>query len=46
VLEEGQQMMIFTVFTLAGIGLCITKHRGWGIFCFVIAFITLVGTVL
>jgi len=29
--------MIFTVFTLAGIGLCVAKHRGWGALCFVIA---------
>lgn len=32
-------MMIFSVFTLAGIGLCIAKHRGWGIFCFAIVVI-------
>jgi hypothetical protein len=44
--QKDNKVMIFTVFTLAGIGLCITRHRGWGIFCFVIAFITLVGTVL
>jgi hypothetical protein len=29
--------MIFTLFTLSGIGLCIAKHRGWGAFCFTIA---------
>lgn len=34
-------MMIFTVFTLAGIGLFITKHRGWGALCLVIAFCSL-----
>jgi hypothetical protein len=34
-------MMIFTVFTLAGIGLCIIKHRAWGVFCFAIAFLDL-----
>lgn len=33
--------MIFTLFTLAGIGLCIAKHRGWGVFCFAIAFVDL-----
>jgi hypothetical protein len=35
------KMMLFTVFTLAGIGLFITKRRGWGTFCFVIAFVDL-----
>lgn len=35
--------MIFTVFTLAGIGLFVTKHKGWGSLCFVIAFIILLA---
>jgi hypothetical protein len=35
-LNFGGKMMIFTVFTLAGIGLCIAGHKGWGIVCFVI----------
>jgi hypothetical protein len=39
-------MMFLAVFILSGIGLCITKHKGWGIFCFVIAFSTLVGIAL
>ncbi len=34
-------MIIFALFTLAGIGLFITKHGGWGTFCFAIAFIDL-----
>jgi hypothetical protein len=35
-------MSVFTLFTLSGILLCINRHRGWGIFCFVIAFIAFV----
>jgi hypothetical protein len=37
-------MTIFTIFTLAGIGLFISKHRGWGSLCFVIALLALVVT--
>lgn len=37
-------MNVFTIFTLAGILLCITRHRGWGIVCFAIAFVALVMT--
>jgi hypothetical protein len=29
-------LSVFIIFTLAGIGLCIKKHKGWGIFCFAI----------
>jgi hypothetical protein len=36
-------MMVFTIFTLAGIGLFIRKHRGWGSLCFVIALVLLLG---
>lgn len=36
-------MMLFTVFTLAGIVLCITKHRGWGTLCFAIAVVALLA---
>lgn len=36
-------MMVFTIFVLAGIGLFITKHRGWGTLCFVIALISLLA---
>jgi hypothetical protein len=36
-------MMIFTIFTLAGIGLFIRKYRGWGSLCFVIAFVSLLA---
>jgi hypothetical protein len=32
-------MTIFTVFTLAGIGLCINRHRGWGALCFLIVLV-------
>jgi hypothetical protein len=39
-------LMFLAVFILAGIGLCIKGHKGWGAFCFVIAFFTLVGMVL
>lgn len=31
------QMTIFTIFILAGILLFISKHWGWGAFCFFIA---------
>ena len=30
-------MIAFTIFTLAGIALCINKHPWWGALCFVIA---------
>jgi hypothetical protein len=36
-------MLVFTVFTLAGIGLFIAKHRGWGMLCFVIALVALLA---
>jgi len=38
-------MVIFTLFTLAGIVLFITKHRGWGLFCFGIAFVSLLAQI-
>jgi hypothetical protein len=34
-------MIVFTVFTLAGILLFISKHPGWGVLCFLIALISL-----
>jgi hypothetical protein len=34
-------MIVFTVFTLAGIILFITKHPGWGSLCLVIALLDL-----
>lgn len=37
-------MSLFAIFTLAGILLCISRHRGWGIVCFVIALIALLAT--
>lgn len=37
--------MIFTVFTLAGIVLFISKHRGWGSLCFVIAIVALLAMI-
>lgn len=36
-------MTVFTVFTLAGIGLFIAKHRGWGSLCFLIALVSLLA---
>jgi len=33
--------MIPTIFCLTGIGLCITKHYGWGIASLVMAFLTM-----
>jgi hypothetical protein len=36
-------MIVFTVFTLAGIVLFINRHRGWGSLCFVIALASLVA---
>ncbi len=39
-------MAVFTIFTLAGIGLFIAKRRGWGSFCFVIALIALLAMIL
>ncbi len=38
-------MIVFTIFTLAGIVLFISKHKGWGSFCFVIAFLTLLARI-
>jgi hypothetical protein len=38
-------MMVFTIFTLAGIALFIAKHRGWGSFCFVIALVSLLAMI-
>jgi hypothetical protein len=35
--------MIFSLFTLFGIGLCISRHWGWGLFCFLIAFFALLA---
>jgi hypothetical protein len=35
--------MIAAIFCLAGIGLFIAKHPGWGAFCFVIAVPVLLG---
>ncbi len=39
-------MLIFTIFTLTGIGLFIEKHRGWGSLCFLIALVSLAVVVL
>lgn len=39
-------LLFLAIFILSGIGLCIKGHKAWGAFCFVIAFITLVGMVL
>jgi hypothetical protein len=36
-------MMAFTILTPAGIVLFITKHRGWGSLCFVIALLSLLA---
>lgn len=36
-------MLLFAVFTLAGIWLFIAKHRGWGTLCLVIAAIALLA---
>jgi hypothetical protein len=36
--KEGS--VIVTIFTLAGIGLFVTKHPGWGSVCFIIALAT------
>ncbi len=36
-MTTAQNMLMFSVFTLAGIGLCVRKHWAWGIVCFVIA---------
>ena len=36
-------MIVFTVFTLAGIVLFIRKHRGWGSLCFLIAIVDLLA---
>ncbi len=33
--------MVPLILFLAGIGLCISNHKGWGILCFVIAVIVL-----
>jgi hypothetical protein len=38
-------MMVFTIFTLAGISLFITKHRGWGSLCFGIAIVALLAMI-
>jgi hypothetical protein len=38
-------MLIFAVFTLAGIGLFISEHRGWGSLCLVIAVLFLLARV-
>ena len=38
-------MMLFTIFTLAGIMLFITKHRGWGSLCFGIALVSLLAQI-
>lgn len=45
VIYGNREVMIFTIFTLAGIGLCIAHHRGWGIFCFLVAAISLIATI-
>lgn len=39
-------ILAFTVFTIAGIVLCITDHKGWGVLCFAIALIVLATMVL
>ncbi len=39
-------MIVFTIFVLAGIVLCITKHRIWGAVCFVIALLDLFSLML
>ena len=36
-------MMVFTIFTLAGIALFVTKYRGRGSQCFVIALVSLLA---
>jgi hypothetical protein len=38
-------MMVFTIFTLAGIALFINKHRGWGSFCFFVALVSLLAMI-
>ena len=35
--------MICTIMFLCGVGLCIYKHPVWGVVCFVIALLVLLG---
>ena len=35
--------MIPTIFILAGIGLCISRHPIWGVICFVAALLAVAG---
>jgi hypothetical protein len=36
-MTAAEHMLMFTVFMLSGIGLCIRKHWIWGVLCFVVA---------
>jgi hypothetical protein len=36
-MTTAQHMLMFSVFTLAGIWLCVRKHWVWGALCFLIA---------
>jgi hypothetical protein len=36
-MTTAEHMLMFSVFTLSGIGLCVRKHWIWGVLCFVIA---------
>lgn len=42
---EAMLLLVFSIFALAGIGLCITKHPWWGALCFVIAILVLLAMV-
>ena len=39
-------ILAFTVFTIAGILLWISEHRGWAIFCFIIALVIVLAMLL
>jgi len=39
-------ILAFSVFTIAGILLCVNEHRGWGILCFSIAAIMVLAMLL
>jgi len=36
----------FAIFTIAGIVLWITEHRGWAVLCFIIALVTVLAMLL
>ncbi len=32
-------ILAFVAFVLSGIGLCVNRHKGWGILCFFLALV-------